>query len=57
MSLSFLSMACADLPDIVAGGAGFVAGSVMLGAGLHSLALLATRGEPQVARPQTFDAR
>ncbi len=39
MGLSFLSMACADLPNIVAGGAGFVAGAILVGAGLVALAL------------------
>ena len=40
MCLSFLSMACADLPGTVSGAAGFIAGAVLLGSGLIALALL-----------------
>lgn len=41
MGLSFLSMACAELPEIVAGVGGFVAGAVLVGSGVVALALLA----------------
>lgn len=46
MALSFLYLASASMADITAGAAGFVAAAVLLGAGLLSLTLLATRGEP-----------
>ncbi|MBP3957227.1 hypothetical protein J8F10_18350 [Gemmata sp. G18] len=44
MGLSFLSMACAELPEIVAGGAGFIAGSILVGTGLISLAIFSFTG-------------
>jgi hypothetical protein len=51
MALSFLYMASASLADITAASAGFVAGSVLIGSGLVSLTLLATRREQASATP------
>jgi hypothetical protein len=41
MFASFRYLASGDIGDIVAGAAGFVAGSVLVGSGLISLALVA----------------
>ncbi len=43
MVLSFLYMASARLEDVTAGAAGFVAGSVLVGAGLISLTILTVK--------------
>jgi hypothetical protein len=45
MAMSFLYLASSSIADITAGTSGFVAGSVLIGCGLLSLTLLATRGE------------
>jgi hypothetical protein len=45
MVLSFLYLASASMADITAGTSGFVVGSVLIGSGLLSLTLLATRGD------------
>jgi hypothetical protein len=41
MCLSLLSMSCAETNDIIAGGAGFIAGAVLVGSGVVALAVLA----------------
>ena len=43
MVLSFLYLASSSMADITAGTSGFVAGSVLIGSGLISLTLLASR--------------
>jgi hypothetical protein len=52
MPMSFLYLASASMADITAGTSGFVAGAVLIGAGLISLAILATR-EPEADRRQS----
>lgn len=42
MVASFLFMTSQNMADVTAGGAGFIAGAVLLGAGLVSLALIAS---------------
>ncbi len=44
MSMSFWSLASSHAANIAAGQAGFVGGAVLLGSGLVSLSLLASRG-------------
>ena len=51
MLLSFLALAQRDMRDITAGASGFVAGAVLIGAGLVSLAILATRAVAERPRP------
>ena len=43
MAMSFIYLASANIADITAGTSGFVAGSVFIGSGLVSLAMLAAR--------------
>jgi hypothetical protein len=43
MPASFLYLASRDIRDITAGTSGFVAGAVLVGSGLISLAILSTR--------------
>jgi hypothetical protein len=43
MVMSFLYLASASMADITAGTSGFVAGSVLIGSGLVSLSMLASR--------------
>lgn len=40
MCLSLLNMSCAETNDIIAGGACFIAGAVLVGAGVIALAVL-----------------
>jgi hypothetical protein len=58
MSLSFFQLAFSmgSMEDIVAGGAGFLTGSVLVGAGLVSLAILSAR-EPGVSRHEADQFR
>ena len=53
MVLSFLYLASSSMADITAGTSGFVAGSVLIGSGLVSLTMLASR----VARPEEAGER
>lgn len=43
MAMSLLEMTSSNIGEITAGASGFVAGSVLVGAGVVSLTLLATR--------------
>jgi hypothetical protein len=43
MAKSFIYMASANMADITSGASGFIAGSVLIGSGLLSMTLLATR--------------
>lgn len=43
MAESFRYMASANMADITAGTSGFIAGSVLIGSGILSLTILATR--------------
>lgn len=43
MAASFLYLASSSMADITAGASGFIAGAVLIGAGLLSLTTLATR--------------
>jgi hypothetical protein len=54
MAISFVFLASAHPLDVVAGAAGFVAGAMMLAAGLVSLSLLSSRACDQAA-PAPFD--
>jgi hypothetical protein len=55
MCLSLLQMSCAETNDIIAGSAGFIAGAVLVSAGIIALALLSlttaltARSEPPPA--------
>jgi hypothetical protein len=40
MCLSLMQMSCAETPDIIAGGMCFIAGAVLVGAGVVALAVL-----------------
>ena len=53
MVLSFLYLASSNTQDITAGTSGFVAGSVLIGAGIVSLSMLATRQ----TKPDEFSKR
>jgi len=50
MPMSFLYLASASMADITAGTSGFVAGAILIGAGLISLSVLAAT-EPRPAEP------
>lgn len=56
MAMSFLYLASASMADITAGASGFVAGSVLIGAGLLSLTTLAAHG-PKPPPPPRPEAR
>jgi len=45
MAISFLFLGSNRQEDIAAGAAGFVAGAILIGSGLVSLSLIATRGD------------
>ena len=47
MVLSFIFLASSRMADITAGTSGFIAGSVLIGSGLVSLSMLATRPSSQ----------
>lgn len=55
MCLSLLSMSCAETNDIIAGGACFIAGAVLVGSGVIGLAVLspATVLTARAEAPQT----
>jgi hypothetical protein len=57
MVLSFLYLASSSMADITAGTSGFLAGSVLIGSGLISLALLASRPARTGAADERFHAR
>jgi hypothetical protein len=50
MVASFLHLASSRMADITAGASGFVAGAVLIGAGLLSLTILATKPAPSEAK-------
>jgi hypothetical protein len=50
MPMSFLFLASGSMPDITAGTSGFVAGAILVGSGLISFAILASR-EPHGPSP------
>jgi hypothetical protein len=55
MVASFAFMASRDIRDITAGASGFVAGALLIGSGLVSLAILATRPNPTESAPISSD--
>jgi hypothetical protein len=56
MVLSFLYLASSSMADITAGTSGFIAGSVLIGSGLISLTLLASRpAQAEQAKEQYRD--
>lgn len=57
MVLSFVYLASSSMADITAGTSGFIAGSVLIGSGLISLSMLATRpsGVDEKERPSMRD--
>jgi hypothetical protein len=55
MAMSFLFLGSGDPNDVRAGAAGFVAGSVLIGSGLLSLTILATREERPQEEPAPGD--
>jgi hypothetical protein len=50
MIASFLYLASSSMADITAGASGFVAGAVLIGAGLIALTMLATRPAPSESK-------
>ncbi len=57
MAMSFLYLASASMADITAGTSGFVAGSVLIGSGLVSLTMLATREAQAKQASDLFQSR
>ncbi len=54
MVASFLYLASNNMVNITAGSSGFVAGAVLIGAGLLSLTMLATRPVPSESKVQSY---
>jgi hypothetical protein len=54
MVLSFLYLASSSMADITAGTSGFVAGAVLIGSGLLSLTMLATRPASSDAKERAY---
>jgi hypothetical protein len=50
MPMSFLYLASRSMEDITAGTSGFVAGAVLIGAGIISLAIISTSERADAAR-------
>jgi len=52
MFLSMLHMACADMQDIIAGGAGFIAGSGIVALAVLSVATALVARDPDPSPPE-----